>query len=293
MNELRSSRAYSEDMEASVGPEELGEMSMEIDAPARAHPCGSGRGFATGIDGLLGRVMSAEVIPRLVAAANSSRPMPDDALRDRLLRMALRGDRDGACAIGQHCRRKGMDAEVLMQELLAPVADALGRSWEEDRCDFITVTLGMQVLEAVLEDVSAEPEGLAPTGAHRALVAAAPGEQHVFGVRMAAEMLFRAGWHVTRVHTPGRSGLVAAASSAPYDMIGISIANVAALDRLGGLIAEIRRVSLNRDVIVALGGSAVTRNPVAAGRQGADWIAVDGADGVAKAATPAKRDDDA
>ena len=279
MNEMRSLHA-----------QDLHDACADAAGHAVTAPPG-GEGPRT-VQNLLGRVMTADLIPRLVASANESRPAPDDALRDRLLRAVLRGDRSEASAIGLQCARQGMAPDVLMQELLAPVADALGRSWEEDRCDFITVTLGMQVLDGVLDEIGAAPQGRMPTGSRRALVAAAPGEQHLFGARMAAEMLFRAGWHVTRVSAPGRAGLLAAASEAPYDLIGISVANANALDRLGDLVAEIRRVSLNRGVRIALGGSAVTRNPVAAGRQGADWIAVDGADGVAKAAAPVARADD-
>ena len=111
-----------------------------------------GAGFAD----VLGAALMQTVIPKLVSDANSMAMKADPQQRDALLRHARRGDLEAARALCRRCRRGGMRAEAVMSEMLAPVAISLGRFWEEDECDFASVTIGMRVLAAVLDDLRQE-----------------------------------------------------------------------------------------------------------------------------------------
>ena len=237
-----------------------------------------------GASDLIARMLAQEIIPRIVSDTERGGPRPDDHLRDRLLLVALRGRTQEARRLVAGCFGTGMRPATVMRELLTPVARSLGRAWEEDSCDFGTVTLAMATLEALLDDVAEQPAGLPErrTGGC-ALIATVPDEQHGFGARMVAESLMRSGWRVDNPVAPDRGALMRAAAGARYDIIGLSVGSERLTHGLAGLVADLRRASLAPGAAILIGGPAVLLDPGIGSRVGADEIAIDAEDAVAKA----------
>lgn len=243
-----------------------------------------------GFEEMLKRMLSQNVIPRIVEKADRDRPVPDDSLRDRLLAITLRNDVAGARALCRDCVARGMRPEVVMEKLLAPVAVSLGRSWEEDSCDFVTVTLGMRTLAAALDDLRRDSRTPMPTEhAHKVLLALAPGEQHSFGIDIVTDAFQRAGWSVDGLRDASRAALLGAVMRRSYDVVGLSVGSERHLSQLPALIMEVRQNSKNPRVAIALGGPALILDPAAGSRIGADWIAIDAEDAVARAEAACRR----
>jgi methanogenic corrinoid protein MtbC1 len=173
----------------------------------------------------------------------------------------------------------GVTAETIYLDLLAPAARALGVYWEEDRCDFVHVTVAVGRLQRALRELShlVTLASAAADDAGRILLSCIPGEQHTLGLFMVAEFFVRDGWAVSVGAPVATADLGALVASASYDVVGFSIACDSRLGHLKHEIARVRRRSRNRSVRILLGGRVVAEHPHLVGRIGADGMASDAA----------------
>ncbi|MEL6769272.1 MAG: cobalamin B12-binding domain-containing protein [Pseudomonadota bacterium] len=230
--------------------------------------------------------LSESVIPSLLEQARRDAPVPDDALRDMLLRYALRGEREGAISLVTRCVQAGMRPEVLSEDLLGEVARTLGRGWEDDACDFVAVTCGVDLLEALLREIrQLAPPRLVPSPATRpsVLLASAPGEQHVFGISVLRDAFERAGWEVTRSVGSAAHVLLAQLTAQHFDVLALSVATDRHLSTLPALMKSARRLSGNPRLRLIVGGAAILRHPETGTRIGADAIGLDAETALAEA----------
>lgn len=175
-------------------------------------------------------------------------------------------------------RGRGISVEAIYVHLLAPAARHLGELWEDDRCHFADVTVGMGRLQQIMRGLIAAfgSDIDAPQGGRRALLMPAPGEQHTFGLSMVAEFFARAGWEVMGVMDPQTAGFEDKVKEEWFDLMGISAGSTTRLDSLLSCIAKVRRLSHNRAVAVMVGGPLFTTHPELVERLGADGVATDG-----------------
>jgi methanogenic corrinoid protein MtbC1 len=195
--------------------------------------------------------------------------------------LLLSADGGEAVQLAERLAADGVPTEDLMLELLAPSARMMGEMWCGDELGFIEVTLGLSRLQQLMRQF--RPPAARP-GAERgaALLLAAPGEQHTFGLRIVEEFLLRDGWSV-RLGLSGRvEDMLHLVAADPYDIVGFSISGERLLPGLRSAIREIRNASLNRDVKIMLGGPLVASNPNAACAAGADTLVSDVHEAVAR-----------
>lgn len=244
------------------------------------------------------RAIEGEIVPRLVLARRSppaggvtARPValgapttgpvvPGAPETGELTRLLLAHEASVAVAYVESLHERGASFETLCLALLAPAARELGRLWEEDRCDFVAVTLGLCRLHEVLRHLGAVARGVPGRqrgGSGRCvLLVPAPGEQHTFGLLMVAEFFRRGGWEVVVEYPPSEDDLLALVGADRYAVVGLSVGCRDQLDGLSSRIARIRRTSRNREVGVMIGGRLVAEDPALAARLGADVVATDG-----------------
>ncbi len=167
----------------------------------------------------------------------------------------------------------GVSLDSLHMELLEPTARHLGELWNQDRIDFVDVTLGVARLQRLvhvfegLDDIPDYDEK------RKVLLATAPGEQHSLGSTIVQKFLRAAGWHVWTCATPRLEDAADIASKEWFGVVGFSLSSDLHLDSLSQIIARVRQMSLNPKVGIMVGGSAIARNP--------DWVEAIGADGTA------------
>jgi methanogenic corrinoid protein MtbC1 len=270
----RSSRASSSDEEAS-SPEP--EPATRRGAPVAAPP-----------PLWLSRLVEHELVPRLLdpTRAPVRRPAPADSpgaadvevLVDLLLADDAQGCEDWTDAL----RTAGIDADRLCDALFAPAARRLGEHWDEDRCDFVQVSIALGRLQALVHRVGADADS-ATRGARRGrvLVATLPGRDHLLGAVIVAETFRRAGWDVT--FEPGASGpdLLRAVRTTRFDLIGISVPQERDGTCVRALLDALRAASCNPAVTTMAGGPALRRRPALRRALGVDLVARDAREAVA------------
>jgi methanogenic corrinoid protein MtbC1 len=201
--------------------------------------------------------LRAEVQPPAPVASVAATTAPPPAAADvaAFTRALLADDEVPAMAAVEALSARGMPLQALCLTLFAPAARELGRLWDEDRCSFSDVTVGVGRLQRLLRGAAAPwDSGVAlPAEGRRALLLPAPGEAHTFGVNVVAEFFRRDGWDVVSPHGDAADP-VALVRGEWFDVIGLSVGTEARLDWLRHGVAALRQASRNRALAVMVGG---------------------------------------
>ncbi len=159
-----------------------------------------------------------------------------------------------------------------------PVARRLGELWDEDINDFMDVTRGAGQLQQIVREYSEafHREARQPVSNRRMLLMTMPGEQHTLGISMIGEHFRRAGWHVWGGAPRTNNDILELVEAQWFDVIGLSLSRVPNSTIIASDIAQIRQASMNKSVIVQIGGRPFSENPDLVGAVGADATALDG-----------------
>lgn len=176
----------------------------------------------------------------------------------------------------------GVTPEMIMLGLLAPAARLMGDMWCSDRLSFVDVTLGLSRIQQVLRQIRL-PEAPAGHEKGRALLVPVPGEQHTFGLRLVEEFLIRNGWSVTCNFRASHADILDAVAAKSYNFVGFSISCERLLPALRSAIRGLRSASRNPELRIMVGGVLFTDLSAEADSCGADAVAIDADDAVAKA----------
>jgi MerR family transcriptional regulator, light-induced transcriptional regulator len=228
------------------------------------------------IEGALGR----DILPRLA----EGRLVPDQTEIERQALLAIAGNAEALLVSVRSRRQLGESSEQLCLVTLTTIARKLGEWWEQDRCGFVEVTLGMLALQTVMRDL-APSLASGPVGSqHRtALMLPMPGEQHSFGISMVAEFFRAGGWHVSQASGATQRDLKRRVSREWFGVVALSCGVSERLPALPGLIASIRAHSFNPDVAIMVGGAAFHDDAASAVAAGADATANDAAEALRRA----------
>jgi MerR family transcriptional regulator, light-induced transcriptional regulator len=231
-------------------------------------------------------LIERQVIPRLMLvhrgevladATPSGGPTISLQEADDFAPFALDSDADVLLDHVELFLRRGVPLETIFVDLLAPAARRLGTMWDEDRCDFVDVTMGLWRLQEVLRELSSRMPALhaVVSEATSALFAPFPGELHSFGPVLVEDIFRRAGWATELLPDCSTPDLLDCLARRSFDMIGLTVSCDANIERLPSLILAIRSVSRNPRLCVMLGGRVLTADPELVGRVGADGTAAD------------------
>ncbi len=268
-------------------------------ADADAAPCPRSRrqGDAAGREARtrragLTRTIEGEIVPRLMLArrarratagfGHASRADMDAADVTELVRLLVVHDSTIAAAYVEALLERGVPAERICLDLLAPAARELGARWERDECDFMQVTVGLGRLQQILRTCGGDVrEEDGDRGAQRRiLLCPCTGEQHTFGLSVVAQFLRRAGWEVWQEFPRRRQEVLELLRQHWFAAAGLSIGCDSRLDAMRTLIADMRRASRNPELRVLVGGPLLVNRADLAVRVGADDAAADGAQAV-------------
>ncbi len=180
----------------------------------------------------------------------------------------------------------GMSVEALCLDLLAPAARHLGTLWEQDEYHFTDVTAGVARLQQALRRLlpAAQANARYSHSLPRILMLPVPGEQHRFGLAMAADFFHRAGWTVCSGMSPGLDALPGLVRTRRFDVVGFSASCERHVPMLVRAVRVVRETSCNTQVVTMVGGPLFTMHPEIGLQLGADLMATDGALAPAQAA---------
>ncbi|UPY35335.1 cobalamin B12-binding domain-containing protein [Sediminicoccus sp. KRV36] len=226
------------------------------------------------------RAVGQEVLPLLTEL----RQAVDVGEIERLTGSVSRGESEALATVIARRRASGQSSETLCLTLLTLIARRLGEWWEEDRCTFVEVTLGMIILHQQLRALAPGLVTASTIGGGRsALMMTAIGSQHSLGIAMVAEFFRAGGWAIVDDSIDSMETLIALVSSQWFGVVAISAGSSENLPGLAGQIAAIRKHSRNPEVAVMLGGPALLAHPEIAAAAGADATASDAAEALSRA----------
>jgi len=230
---------------------------------------------------------------RFTAACASAVEPEADRLTPRDIEEFAQSVLSGGTAAGlqriEELRVRGMRLDAIYLHLLGPAARHLGVLWEEDRCDFTQVTIGLGGLHRILRELSPQfrsgiewtdedvhSGGISSVNSgRRLLLVPASGEQHSLGLLMVADFFARAGWDVWGGETPAGGELFRLVRDQWFDVVGLAVGCERRLELLAADIRSLRATSRNRAVRVMVGGPVLVTHPEYAAVVGADGMAVD------------------
>ena len=218
----------------------------------------------------LAGIVRAELLPRLLAnplARRAPTVLPADP--DALARgVVVAGDYDAARMAIAARLRSGATLPSVMQDDFAAAARRLGDYWREDACDFVAVTLATRALGDVLRGFL--PEITPLKAALSLLISPAPGEAHLFGAEIVANLFGLAGWRAICCEADRARARLAREA---FDVAAFSLSCDRHLDGLSLAIRDARAVSRHRRIRILVGGPAFAARPELAERLGADYCA--------------------
>ncbi|MEL7129599.1 MAG: cobalamin B12-binding domain-containing protein [Pseudomonadota bacterium] len=259
--------------------DDLGASSFETLGARLGEVCGDGHPTNT-----LLRTLEGEVLPRLMLAHQGGlvgqtgfQHISQDVI-ESFVDILLYESADTATRFVEDLVSGGIAIESIFTQLMGPTAQRLGALWESDHCTFADVTIGLCRLHELLRRNSVVGDDTfrgAGAANKSVLLAAACGDQHVFGLLMVAEFFRRDGWRVWSEPGAVLSELEQLIAREPFDLLGLSITRTNSASRVREEIETLRKASINRDLKVIVGGDLLTRDPDIVERIGADGVAFD------------------
>ncbi len=268
----------------------------------RSSPCAPGRanGDDANDDANMASLIEDEIIPKLIAAHRihgdhgqkaggnpayqGSPGFTSGRLAPEIIADTALDREPGALMdiIGQ-ALAKGLSAETLLVDVLAPAARCLGSRWDNDTADFIDVTMGLWRMQEIVHELAARRPDDLPQGAQvpeiaggrRILFAVAPGDTHSFGSVMLEEIFLRAGWSARNCRDGNLGDLQKETRAHWFDIVALTISIDQHSAAISELVAALRHASRNPDVRIMVGGKLFLDRPGLAEEVGADATAVD------------------
>jgi methanogenic corrinoid protein MtbC1 len=220
-------------------------------------------------------LVAVQIAPRLAVLHAAVQPTDHPSVEEVavLARLVLSPDGREAASYVAALKDRGLSVDLLFAELLEPAAQLLGQLWDEDKIDFIDVTLGVARLQALLSVFNCTHE-LAPSGDRRSvLMMTVPGEQHSFGIAMVERFLGAGGWRVVSEREARPIRLAQLVEDQVFAVAGVALSNRANLDQAAAAVATIRRRSCNKSIGIMVGGPVFSADPALAAAVGADGTA--------------------
>jgi methanogenic corrinoid protein MtbC1 len=234
---------------------------------------------------LLRTAIEAEILPALLSAHHDEAESPGAAQPGQVgqaeveafVAVILADELDVARAIVDRVIVQSGGRQALLKDLLAPAAHYLGKLWERDLCDFMDVTLAVYWLDQFMHETEQYAGAVIRHShhEHHALLLPAPGEQHMFGISMVADVFREAGWCVRGGPAVARHKLLRLVRDEWFDVLGLSITTERWLGSAAACIRAVRHASCNSHLLVILGGQAIVGHEERTRFLGADSIALD------------------
>ncbi|WP_424360945.1 cobalamin B12-binding domain-containing protein [Methylocystis parvus] len=230
----------------------------------------------------LASVIFDDIVPRLqmlhheLSAKNAESAFTRNEIAE-FAEIVVVDDAKAADQFLQRMRACGHSEETLFLGLLSETARHLGALWEDDRCNFVDVTIGVARLQKILCASSGHCEPAFGDSRQRLALCALPGERHIFGVDMVACFMRHAAWEVDLHKDAEADDVVEIVAGDWFAVLGFTVSSELGLDALCRAIQSGRAASINPQIGILVGGPLFRREPGLVAQVGADAMAGDAA----------------
>jgi hypothetical protein len=225
---------------------------------------------------VLQQLVDSVLIPQLLARSRPAQertngsPVLSDARLSSLARALVAAD--PACALGllDTMQAEAGALHLVCATVSEPAARCLGDMWAADDCSDVEVTVGLGRLQQAFRRLCAATQQPPAWLAQRrvVLVAPQPGEPHLLGAVLDAEMLWRAGCDVRCEFPADDAALDALVAGTWFDAVDLTLSAVYRRPhwqaRMAATVAAMRHASRNPALAVVVGGRTF-HDPVPAG----------------------------
>jgi len=185
--------------------------------------------------------LAREVIRRMTNDASSDGPhMPGYPQIAELCDALIAEDDHAGARFISDVRSAGATIESVYLNYLAGAARLLGTWWEDDRVSFTQVTVGTSRMYAIMRSIRRELPVTSLNMARAAVFATVPGEEHILGVRMAADLFRKDGWDIELLIGEEHDQLVNDICRTGMVLIGLSASGDRTLEALSKLVIALR-----------------------------------------------------
>lgn len=216
-------------------------------------------------------VMAQEVINRLTHISRSSASGLSDTDLDTFCSALIEPTAESSKVILRRAQERGADHQTLCLFYIAASARRLGEWWEQDLIHFSDTAIAAGRMLHMLRDLRMSTPPAPVSGRREALFAAVPGEQHVIGITMAADILRSKGWDIDLQVGRSEAELCQIARDGGYPIIGLSASGADRVRSLARTVVELR-IAAPRSLIFIGGNIAEIERDIAM-RTGADAAA--------------------
>ena len=207
----------------------------------------------------LSELVATVIVPRLFAA----RPAPEarlPPLSATLAALLIAVDVSSAFAFVEAALDRYVSLGSLATDLIEPAARDLGDLWQSDDCSEFEATLGLTRLQAIAREFGLGAPRISALHPPAVLVTPQPGEAHMLGAVLDAEMPWQAGWS-PHVDFPSSScALDTFVASTWIDALDLSRSTSFRrdhqLDQVRKTITSARLASQNPAIVVIVSGRA-------------------------------------
>ncbi len=263
--------------QAASAPVVAGMLRRPPDALLQAVPLLHGQDVST--ETLLKSVVADVVIPQLLARhppglALPPLPLPSARVAE-LAGLLIAVDPTAAYALVSSLHAQAPSTGNFYASVMEPSARRLGDLWSSDDCSDVDVTLGMCRLQTALRRAGiGDPSPIQRARPGIALVVPQPGELHMLGAALDADMLWQAGWNTHREHPATDQALQDLLAETWFDALDLSMSlafqRSDRLVRMAETIRQARRASRNPGLRIVVGGRVFFEQSDAGEQVGAD-----------------------
>lgn len=190
------------------------------------------------------QTVAKEALRRLAARARRSHPaddgLPSPEEIDRLCRALTDEDPEAGARYIDAIVGRGVSKEDIYLNYLASAARRMGELWEADEASFFAVTVGTSRIFAILRALDGRGPKPPLKEGRQAFFAAVPGETHLLGIRMAADLFRQRGWEIELAIDLSHEALIDRIALSGHHVIGLSAASAAMAPALARAMVALR-----------------------------------------------------
>lgn len=200
-----------------------------------------------------------------------------------LTRLALAQDTASAQRLIDTLLSRGVSIETIAVDLIGVCATEMGPCWESDQLSFIDITLAcgeLMELCRYLLDLSKHHTSqtilavsdVGGSNLPKMMLVGSAGGQHTLGLSIAQVVASRSGFITQAEPSFNESALLHVVSNEWFDVIGLTVGTLELAPTIGRMINQLRKVSINKNVVVIAAGNAFARESKLIKVVGADLV---------------------